>query len=89
MQVTSEVATREEASQSAFGAILRETITEMQTAEAGEHALEDMIQRLSLAAHATIAAQLGGRLPRVGGYEYLKGTVTQPEKTQSKLDVRY
>ena len=89
MDITSEVATREEASASAFGAILRETITEMQTAEVAELAFEDVIQRLSLAAHAAITAQPGGPLPRAGGYAYLKSTVTPPAKTQSQLDVRY
>jgi len=87
--MTSEIATREEARQSPFGAILRETIAEMQTAEAGELAFEDNIQRLSLAAHAAISAQSSGRLPRVGGYAYLKSTVTPAVKTQSHLDVRY
>ena len=87
--MTSEVATREESAQSPFGAILRETITEMQEAEAGALAFEDTIQRLSLAAHAAIAAQSGGRLPRAVGYAYLKSTVTPPAKTQSQLDVRY
>ena len=87
--MTSKVATRAEASQSAFGAILRETITEMQSAEGGEHTFEDAVERLALAAHAAIAAQTGGRLPRTGGYAYLKSTVTPPAKAESQLDVRY
>lgn len=89
MDLTSELATREEAGQSPFGAILRETITEMETAEAGELAFEDRIQRLSLAAHFAITEQSGGPLPRVGGYAYLKSTVTPTAITQSQLDVRY
>ena len=89
MDMTSEIATREEASNSQFGAILRETISEMENAEALELAFEDEVQRLSLAAHHALSAQPGGPLPRVGGYAYLKSTVTPPEKTQSLLDVRY
>ena len=87
--MTSEIATRDEAGQSPFGAILRETITEMQTAEAGELDFDDLIQRLSLAAHLTITAQSGGPLRRVGGDAYLKSTVTPTAGTQSQLDVRY
>ena len=87
--MTSEIATRDEAAQSPFGAILRESITEMQTAEAGELDFDDLIQRLSLAAHFTITAQSGGPLPRVGGDAYLKSTVTPTAGTQSQLDVRY
>ncbi|MEO7362678.1 MAG: hypothetical protein ABI120_20270 [Gemmatimonadaceae bacterium] len=89
MDLTSEIATREEAGRSPFGAILRETIAEMQTAESGDLAFEDMIQRLSLAAHAAVAAQSSGRLPRVGGHAYHQSTVTPPAKIQPQLDVRY
>ncbi len=89
MDMTSEIAMREEASQSPFGAVLRETITEMETATAGELVFEDMVQRLSLAAHFVVSAQPGGPLPRVGGYAYRQITVTPPEKSRSQLDVRY
>lgn len=87
--MTSEIATREEAGQSHFGAILRETITEMETAEARALDFDDVIQRLSLAAHFAITAQSGRPLPRVGGHAYLKSTVTPTARTQSQLDVRY
>ena len=89
MDMTSQIATREEASQSPFGAILRETITEMESAEIGALAFEDMIQRLSLAALVALTSTPGGPLPRVGGYAYLNSTVTPPAKHPSQLDVRY
>jgi hypothetical protein len=89
MDMTSEIATREEASASPFGAILRETISEMESAELYGLVFEDAVQRLSLAAHYAISVQSGGPLPRVGGYAYLQSTVTPPAVTQSQLDVRY
>ncbi|MEP6836203.1 MAG: hypothetical protein ABJB74_22630 [Gemmatimonas sp.] len=89
MDMTSEIATREDASASQFGAILRDTITEMESVEFAELAFEDVVQRLSLAAQQAITAQSGGPLPRVGGYAYQKSTVTPPATTQSQLDVRY
>lgn len=89
MDMTSAIATREEAAQSPFGAILRETITEMESAEAADLMFEDLIQRLSLAAHHAITAQAGALLPRVGGYAYQTSTVSPPAITQSQLDVRF
>ncbi|MEO7363596.1 MAG: hypothetical protein ABI120_24910 [Gemmatimonadaceae bacterium] len=87
--MTSKIATRDEAAQSPFGAILRETITEMESAEAADLMFEDLIQRLSLAAHHAITSKAGGPLPRVGGYAYQTSTVTPPAITKSQLDVRF
>lgn len=89
MASVSEKSAQETAPGPTFGAILRETISEMENASVGELAFEDVVQRLSLAAHHALSAQPGGPLPRVGGYAYMKSTVTPPEKTQSQLDVRY
>lgn len=89
MDMTSEIATREEASHSPFGAVLREAITEMETAETTELEPEDVVLRLALAAHYAITAETGGPLPRVGGHAYLNSTTTQPAATQRQLDVRY
>ena len=89
MDITSEIATRDEAAQSAFGAILRDTITEMESAESAHLMFEDLIQRLSLDAHLAITAQAGALLPRVGGYAYQTSAVTPPATTKSQLDVRF
>ena len=89
MDITSEIATREDAAKSPFGAILRDTITEMESAEAADLMFEDLIQRLSLAAHHAIASQAGAPLPRVGGYAYQMSTVTPPAIPKSQLDVRF
>jgi hypothetical protein len=61
----------------------------MEAYEVSEQAFEDVIQRLSLAAHHAIAVQTGGPLPRVGGYVYQSATVAVPAKTKAQLDVRY
>ncbi|MEO7996732.1 MAG: hypothetical protein ABI852_04760 [Gemmatimonadaceae bacterium] len=89
MDITSDVAKREEAAGTPFGAILKETITEMESAEAADLIFEDVIQRLSLAAQHVVTVQAGGPLPRVGGYAYQTSTVTPPAITKSQLDVRF
>lgn len=89
MDITSEVATRHDAAGTPFGAILKETITEMESAEAADLMFEDVIQRLSLAASQAITVQPGGPLPRVGIYAYQTSTVTPPAITKPQLDVRF
>lgn len=88
MDMTTKIASSEEAAQSPFGAILRDTISEMEVYEA-DLVFDDLIQRLSLEAHHAITAQAGAPLPRVGGYAYQTATVTPPAKTESQLDVRF
>ncbi|MGV3709523.1 MAG: hypothetical protein ACO1Q7_11845 [Gemmatimonas sp.] len=89
MDMTTELASQESASDTPFGAILRDAITEMEAYEVAEQAFEDVIQRLSLAAHHAIATQAGGPLPRVGGYVYQTAAVALPAATKTQLDVRF
>lgn len=87
--MTSELATQESAAGTPFGAILRDTITEMEGAEAADLIFEDLIQRLSLDALHAVTVQTGGPLPRVGGHAYQVAAVTPPATVPSQLDVRY
>lgn len=79
----------EATTESAFGALLRETVSEMEQAESEALAFDDIVQQLSLAAHLAIAAQSGKPLPRAGSHVYRTGTVTAPARTSFQLDVRY
>lgn len=71
-----------------FGGVLAEVISELDEHEARE-AAADVIIRLSLAAHHTLLAQNGGKLPRPGGYLYLKVDATTQKPAPTQLDIRY
>lgn len=75
--------------ESPFGVLLRETVSEMEQAESEALAFDDVVQQLSLAAHLAITAQSGKPFPRAGAHVYRTGTVTVPARTSSQLDVRY
>lgn len=86
--MTTSIASSEEAAQSPFGAILRDTLSEMAVYEA-DLVFDDLIERLSLEAHHAITAQSGTPLPRVGGHAYQAAAVTPPAQNKSQLDVRF
>lgn len=74
---------------SAFGAVLAETLLEMEACERMDLVPEDAVQRLSLDAQQAVASQTGRLLPRVGGHSYRHATVTLPAPGSSQLDIRY
>lgn len=72
-----------------FGAVLAETLMEMEQAEMMDLVLEDAVQRLSLEAHQAVVSQTGGPLPRVGVHVYRETAVTPPASAGPGLDVRF
>ena len=72
-----------------FGAVLAETLQEMEAAELMDLVPEDAVQRLSLEAQQAVVSQTGGPLPRVGGHNYRMLVVTPPAEPRSQLDVRF
>lgn len=76
-------------SANSFGAVLAETLMEMEEAERMDFVQEDAVQRLSLEAHQAVVSQTGGPLPRVGVHVYRETAVTPPAPTHTGLDVRF
>jgi hypothetical protein len=72
-----------------FGSMLADILHDFETESATAERLDDAVERLSLAAMHSVAAQNGGPLPRAGLNAYLEGGAAAPRPVQLMLDVKF